>query len=165
MPRIVALPLATNISTDDLLALYDNTGDVTGRATIASVVAAAGGGGGTTLPDQAGNSGKYLTTDGTNLSWGSVSGAGITRSITVTSGSFTAGATANTDYAYLLAGAHVPTLPTAVGNTNRYTFKNNHSANITFLTTSSQTIDGGALVLGPQEAVDLVSNNANWFII
>ena len=28
-------------------------------------------GGGTTLPSQAGNAGKYLTTNGTNLSWGS----------------------------------------------------------------------------------------------
>jgi len=31
---------------------------------------------GTTLPSQFGNSGKYLTTDGTNLSWGTVSGGG-----------------------------------------------------------------------------------------
>jgi hypothetical protein len=46
MPRIKNLPLASDISTDDLLALYDNTGDITGKATIASVVAAAGGGGG-----------------------------------------------------------------------------------------------------------------------
>ena len=31
-------------------------------------------GGGTSLPSQTGNSGKYLTTDGTNASWGTVSG-------------------------------------------------------------------------------------------
>lgn len=92
-------------------------------------------------------------------------GSGITRTITSSSGSFTAGATASTDYVYFLTGAHVPTMPTAVGNTNRYTFKNNHSASITFLTTSSQTIEGGTLALTPEASVDLISNNANWFII
>lgn len=35
-----------------------------------------GGGGGTSLPDQSGNSGKYLTTDGSALSWATVSGGG-----------------------------------------------------------------------------------------
>jgi hypothetical protein len=87
------------------------------------------------------------------------------RTITVSSGNFTAGSTPLTDYVYLLAGAHTPTLPTAVGNTNRYTFKNNHSADITFSTTSSQTIDGGTLTLPPGHSVDLVGDNANWHII
>jgi hypothetical protein len=35
-----------------------------------------GGGGGASLPDQTGNSGKFLTTDGTNASWGTPSGSG-----------------------------------------------------------------------------------------
>jgi len=35
-----------------------------------------GSGGGTTLPSQTGNAGKYLTTDGSSLSWGAVSGSG-----------------------------------------------------------------------------------------
>jgi hypothetical protein len=35
--------------------------------------AAASGGGGTTLPSQSGNTGKFLKTDGTNLSWGAPS--------------------------------------------------------------------------------------------
>lgn len=93
-------------------------------------------------------------------------GSGINRSVVVTSGSFTAGAAALTDYVYLIAGAHNPTMPTAVGNTNRYTFKNNHSAAITIDTTSSQTIDGvTTLVLEPEHSVDLISTNANWSII
>jgi len=37
-------------------------------------IQATASGGGTTLPSQSGQSGKYLTTDGTNLSWGTVSG-------------------------------------------------------------------------------------------
>ena len=93
-------------------------------------------------------------------------GGGITRSITVTSGNLTVGAVALTDYVVLVAGDHTITLPTAVGNTNKYTIKNNHSANITVNTTSSQTIDGTTSIsLGPLESVQLVSNNANWFIV
>lgn len=45
MPRIKDLPLVTPTS-DDLLALYDNGGDVTGKVTAASVAALGGGGGG-----------------------------------------------------------------------------------------------------------------------
>jgi hypothetical protein len=49
-------------------------------------------GGGTTLPSQTGNNGKYLTTDGSALSWGTVAGGGgsglsarITASVTISS--------------------------------------------------------------------------------
>ncbi len=35
-----------------------------------------GGSEGTTLPSQTGNAGKYLTTDGSNLSWAAVAGSG-----------------------------------------------------------------------------------------
>lgn len=92
--------------------------------------------------------------------------AGITRSVVVTSGSATMGATALTDYVYLVAGAHTMTLPTAVSNLNRYTVKNNHSAAITVDTTSAQTIDGTTTIsINPQSSVDIISNNSNWFII
>jgi len=41
-----------------------------------------GGGGGTSLPNQSGNSGKYLTTDGSALAWGTVtSGSGTVTSV------------------------------------------------------------------------------------
>lgn len=94
------------------------------------------------------------------------SGSGITRTTTTSSGNFTADAVAQTDYVYLIAGAHTPTLPTAVGNNNMYTFKNNHSSNITIDTTSSQTIDGTTTIsLAPQDAVDLISDNTNWSIV
>lgn len=93
-------------------------------------------------------------------------GSGITRSITVTSGSATMGSSSLTDYVYLVAGAHTMTLPTAVGNTNRYTVKNNHSANTTVDTTSSQTIDGSvSITIAPGDSVDLISTNSNWSII
>lgn len=89
----------------------------------------------------------------------------VLRTITISSGSFTAGADAGTDYVYLLNGAHVPTMPTAVGNINKYTFKSQHTERIGVLTTSSQTIDGHAsgnfyIYLG--EEVIFYSNGTNW---
>jgi hypothetical protein len=93
-------------------------------------------------------------------------GSGITRTITVTSGSATMGSSASTDYVYMVAGAHTMSLPTAVGNTNRYTVKNNHSANITIDTAGAENIEGAASIsIGPEESVDIISDNTNWFII
>jgi len=108
----------------------------------------------------------YETSSGLWKNKVSTGGGGTTRTVVVTSGNTTAGATAGTDYIYLVAGAHTITLPTAVSNTNRYTIKNNHSANITIGTTSSQTIDGTTTIsIAPQESVDIISDNTNWRII
>ena len=94
------------------------------------------------------------------------SGSGTTRTVVVTSGNVTAGATAVTDYVYLIAGAHTVTMPTAVGNTNLYELKNNHSANISLATTAAQTIDGvTAPVMIPEQALTLVSDGTNWRIV
>lgn len=113
--------------------------------------------------DQGGTGATTAAQARTNL--GITSGSGITRSITVTSTSVTAGSTSDVDYVYLVAGAHTITLPTAVSNTNRYTIKNNHSANITIDTTSAQTIDGTTSIsIAPEESVDIISTNTNWSI-
>jgi len=90
---------------------------------------------------------------------------GITRSVVVTSGNITAGSTALVDYVYLIAGAHTVTLPTAVGNTNRYTLKNNHTSSVALAFTGAETADGGGITLAPFSSVDLISTNANWSII
>jgi hypothetical protein len=91
-------------------------------------------------------------------------GSGITRTVVVTSGNATAGSTASTDYVYIIAGAHTITLPTAVGNTNRYSFKNTHSSNVSLAFNGAETADGGGITLAPLEAVDLISNGTNWSI-
>jgi len=97
---------------------------------------------------------------------GGPAGSGITRTIVVTSGNTTLGATASTDYACLVNGAHTITMPTAVGNTNKYTIKNIHTSDIIVNTTSSQTIDGTTTItIAPEDSVDLVSNNSNWYVI
>jgi hypothetical protein len=58
-------------------------------------------------------------------------------------------------------------MPTAVSNTNRYTVKQSSTGTLTILTTSSQTIDGvtGFALNRQYQAVDLISNNANWIVV
>lgn len=87
------------------------------------------------------------------------------RQIVNTSVSATVGSTANTDYVYFITGAHTMSLPAASGNTNLYTFKNNHSANVTIDTVGAETIDGTASIsIAPEEAVDIISNGTNYYI-
>ena len=101
--------------------------------------------------------GNYVTVTG---------GTGITRSVTITSGNITVGATTLTDYVVLVSGAHTVTLPTAVGNTNLYTVKNYHSASITVNTTSSQTMDGSTTAsLTPDASLSFISDGTNWRIV
>jgi hypothetical protein len=93
-------------------------------------------------------------------------GAGISRSIVVTSGNVNAGAVAATDYVYKVAGAHTVTLPTAVSNNNQYDIVNLHTANVSLATTSAQTIHGTAapVTLVPNQSLTLQSDGANWII-
>jgi hypothetical protein len=93
-------------------------------------------------------------------------GSGISRSINLTSGSATMGSTASTDYVYFVTGAHTMSLPAAAGNTNRYTVKNNHSANITIDTAGAENVEGAASIsIAPEESVDLLSDGTNWFVV
>lgn len=59
-----------------------------------------------------------------------------------------------------------PTLPTAVGNTNRYSIKNISSDNAVVSTTGSQTIDGNTNFSLPiNDCLEVVSDSANWRIV
>lgn len=93
-------------------------------------------------------------------------GSGITRTITSIAAPTTAGSTASVDYVYLVSGTTTLTLPTAVGNTNRYTVKN-VSGSTTIATTSAQTIDGSSTATLPvvYSSLDLVSDGSNWLVI
>jgi protein-disulfide isomerase-like protein with CxxC motif len=94
-------------------------------------------------------------------------GSGITRSVNNVSTTTTAGSAASTDYIYLISGTTTVTLPTAVGNTNRYTLKNVDTNTVTINTTSSQTIDGSTSITLAVEntALDVISDGTNWKII
>lgn len=117
-----------------------------------------------------GGDGTVLTADSTQtlgVKWASVSGSGITRSVNSISSPATAGATAKTDYVYLVSGTTTLTLPTAVGNTNLYSVKNIGTNTVTIATTSAQTIDGSSTVTLPVKytSLDLISDGSNWNII
>ena len=107
------------------------------------------------------------TSSGWRLINAAGSGGGITRSVNNISTTTTAGATASTDYVYLVSGTTTLTMPTAVGNTNRYTIKNVGINTITINTTSSQTIDGSTTInIAVQyTTLDLISDGTNWNII
>ena len=95
-------------------------------------------------------------------------GSGVTRSVNSISSPTTAGATALTDYVYLVSGTTTLTLPTAVGNTNLYTVKNTGANTVSIATTSAQTIDGSASPITlpvANTSLDLISDNANWRIV
>lgn len=121
------------------------------------------------LPPTAGTSGYVLSTDGSGISnWVSISSTGAIKRITASvSTNTTAGSATATDYVYFCSGTMTLTLPTAVGNTNRYSVKNVGSGTVTIATTGGETIDGGSTVVltaSLNGAVDLMSDNSNWKI-
>ncbi len=100
------------------------------------------------------------------------SGSGIVRSVNSISSPTTAGSAATTDYVYFVSGTTTLTLPTAVGNTNRYTIIHTDSNTMTIATTSSQTIAfypaapaTTATVTVQGTVVELISNGSNWWTI
>lgn len=113
-------------------------------------------------------SGQVLTaTSSTAATWQTPSGGGITRNINVISSTTAAASTSLTDYVYLCTSTITLTMPSAVGNKNRYTVKNNGLGVITINTTSSQLIDGSlTFVINSQyNSIDLISDGTNWNII
>ena len=108
-----------------------------------------------------------ITTDSEGRKVISATGTGGTsRIITSISTPTTAGSAASTDYVYFVSGTTTLTMPTAVGNTNRYTVKNTGSAVVTIDTTGGQTIDGSATyTINVPYAVDLISDNTQWFVV
>lgn len=91
----------------------------------------------------------------------------IERVITTISANTVASAASNTDYVYLTSGVTTVTLPTAVGNTNRYTIKNVGVNTITVNTTLGQTIDGSSSIslAVTNTSLDFISNGTNWNVI
>ena len=107
------------------------------------------------------------STQATGLKWiASTGGSGITRSVNVISINTSAGSTALVDYEYIVSGLTTLTLPTAIGNTNRYTVTRSGVSTVTVATTASQTIIGSASVtLTIQyQCLEFVSDGANWII-
>ena len=147
---------AGSVATD---VIFDAKGDLpvgTGADTAVKLIAGANG---TYL--------KVNSATATGLEWSAASaGSGITRSVNVTAANYTLGSAALTDYTYLVAGLHTGTLPTAVGNSNQYTVKNNHSTNVTLGTTAAQLVEGSTTIsIPPQNSVDVISDGSAWRIV
>jgi hypothetical protein len=106
-----------------------------------------GGGGGTALPDQSGNSGKYLTTDGSVLSWATVSGGGGSGTVTsvamtVPTGLSISGSPITTDGTLAVsytAGYAIPTTAKQTEWDTAYSWGNHASAGYATLT-GTQTL-------------------------
>jgi len=131
-----------------------------------------GGGGGTCVGQAGGSGGSGLIIVEEYYAVGLTTSTGITRSVNTISANTTAGAAASTDYVYIITTAGVTlTLPTAVGNTNKYTVKNKSTGTVFVATTSSQTIDGSSSPISIVEpsstlypSLDLISDGSNWDI-
>lgn len=80
---------------------------------------------------------------------------------------FTAAAVAGTDYVHPCTGTITATLPTAVGNTSRYTIKNAGVGVISVASTSAQTFDGTAspIAIPSGNALEFISDGTNWIIL
>ena len=167
--------LSVNYGTTASTAAAGNDARITGalQSTIATtkgdILAATGSGSFNRVG--IGTDGQVLTADSsqsTGVRWTTVAasgGAGITRSIVSVSTNLTAAAAAATDYVYILTGNYTLTLPTAVGNTNKYVVKNRHTSSVALAFNGSETADGGGITLSANSSVDLVSDGSNWVII
>lgn len=87
----------------------------------------------------------------------------LTKSVVSLTTTATLAAVAGREYWYLFGSGAVPTAPTAVANTSVYHCKNVHTADITLAAAGAETFDGATtLTLAPNQAVTLISDNANW---
>lgn len=154
----------TLLESDEIGSIQRNDFDITtaGQAIITKIVA----GTNVTISSTGVDMGTGDVTINASLTGGG--GSGITRSINNISTSTTGGMTLNVDYVYLATGTITFTLPTAVGNTNRYTLKNIGTGTITIATMLGQTIDSGAApitITRQNNSLDFISNGTNWFLI
>lgn len=96
-------------------------------------------------------------------------GAGSSYSYTVTTraATYTETATSGDQVALITGAAVVVTLPTAVGNAARFTFKLTVAGTMTLNASGGQTIDGGASAATSIQytAITIVSDGANWQVV
>jgi hypothetical protein len=136
----------------------------TGASTLTGVLI---GNGTSAVTGVAGTASQLLRRNSGNSAYEFFTPVYNSRTVTVVSANTTASAAAYTDYVYLASGVTTITLPTAVGNTGKYTVKNTGTNTVTVNTTSSQTIDGSTsiTIAVRYTALDFVSDGSNWNII
>jgi hypothetical protein len=136
----------------------------TGASTLTGVLV---GNGTSPVTAVVGTSGQVLRRNLADTAYEFYNPSGLQRVITVISANTNAGSAASTDYVYLASGVTTVTLPTAIGNTNRYTIKNVGVNTITINTSLAQTIDGSASIslAVTNTSLDLISDGTNWNVI
>ncbi len=147
----------TTSTTRKVIAAFDDTSGATGDIYFRDL-----GGNFTRLV--IGSTNQILSVSGGLPAW--ATNTTISRSINTISSPITAGASVATDYVYYVSGITTLTLPTAVGNTNRYSVTNTGVNTVTVATTSAQTIIGSATATLPiaNMSLDFISNGANWVV-
>ena len=114
-----------------------NVGEVVAPELAEKIRLVTSGGAGTVLPDQSGNANKYLKTDGSVLSWSTVSGGGSVTSVTGTAPVVSSGGTT--------PAISIPAATTAVSgyltSTDWTTFNNKGSGTVTSVG-STGTVNG-----------------------
>lgn len=107
---------------------------------------------------------------GLSLSGGTLSATGggsYGYTVTSQSASYAETATSGDQYVLVTGAAVTVTLPTAVGNTARFTFKLMVAGTMTLDGAGTETIDGALTVSTSVQytAITIVSDNANWVIV
>ncbi len=112
------------------------------------------------VPDSAVTAGSGIV----NLSTGGID-TGIHRVVVLTgNGDLTAGSALETDYVYFFTGLCNLSLPTPVGNTNRYSFLNIHFDTNSVFPPDGFTINGETVYsLIPDQKVEIQSNGSQWY--
>lgn len=104
-----------------------------------------------------------------SLAYFSPGGGGGSYSYTVTTraATYTETATSGDQVVLVTGAAVVVTLPTAVGNAARFTFKLTVAGTMTLNASGGQTIDGGASAATSIQytAITIVSDGANWQVV
>jgi hypothetical protein len=124
-----------------------NVGEVVAPELVEKIKLVTSGGAGTVLPDQAGNTNKYLKTDGSVLSWATVSGGGGGGTVTSVGGTGTvSGLTLSgtvTTSGNLTLGGSITGFATSGANTNL----------------TSVALTSGTITTAPSSSTDIVNKS------
>lgn len=121
------------------------------------------------LPSETGQSGKFLTTNGTTASWGTPAGGSTNLSVVAKTANYTATTSDDVIDCDASGGAFTISVYTAVGNTGKVlTVKKTDSSTnaVTIDPNSTETIDGALTValITQGNALTIVSDGTNWRI-
>jgi hypothetical protein len=159
----------TNITVSgQLISLTGQVAVANGGTGASTLTGALIGNGTSAVTSVTGTAGQLLRRNVSDTAYEFFSSSFIQRIINSISGlSITLASAANTDYVYLASGTITLTLPTAIGNANRYTIKNVGAGVITIDTILAQTIDGSSSVVisVSNTSLDLISDGSNWNVI